>query len=486
MKKLLLVLLTILFVVTGAGYGLAAERPSDAKEAIIEIFDYLISYHKDNPGVKQLMEGAIWGMIQTLDDPYTVYLSKDEMKQFMEDMSGDFSGVGIYLEARPGYPLITDVIYGSPAAKAGIKSGDLIKKVDGADVGKMPLNKVVEKIKGPAGSRVELVLEREGREILLEMKRAALSTATVSSKVIGNNTGYVAVKSFGMKTAQEFNNSLNEMNLKKVTALVIDLRDNPGGYFEAAIDMAGHFLDKGKLVVSTKDYDGSVEHFRVTGNSKLVTVPVVILVNSGSASASEIFAGALQDNGAATVVGDTTYGKGVVQNLISLDKGGALKLTTSEYTTPKGRHINRQGLKPDYMVSTGELQLPFALKLLQPQQKRVLRFTPGSNEVLLDGEKIRVSSVPVISGEMVYLPLRFTFESLGYVVSWEPESGNIVMSRQGTKIAIPREGHPTVNGREIKISKGIIGEDVYYISTGLINAMKINIKSLDGQIVIEG
>lgn len=471
-RKLLVLLLAVLLVITGAGYGFAAEYPSDAKEAINEVFDYLIKYHKDNPGAKQLMEGAVWGMIQTLDDPYTVYLSKEEMKQFMEDISGDFSGVGIYLEARPDYPLITDVISDSPASEAGVKSGDLIKKVDGADVGKMPLNKVVERIKGPAGSRVKLVLEREGREISLEMKRAALSAATVSSKVIGNNAGYVSVKSFGVKTAQEFTNSLNEMKLKKITALVIDLRDNPGGYFNAAIDMAGHFLDKGKLVVSTKDYEGSVEHFSVTGNSKIVNVPVIILVNSGSASASEIFAGALQDNGAATVVGDTTYGKGVVQNLISLDKGGALKLTTSEYTTPKGRHINQQGLKPDYMVSTDELQLPFALKLLQPQQKRVLKFTPGSNEVLLDDEKIQVSSVPAIIGEMVYLPLRFTFEALGYVVSWEPESGDIVLNGQGRRIVIPRSG--------------VIGEDVTYISTGLIDAMKINIKSLNGQIVIEG
>ncbi|MCL4442097.1 MAG: S41 family peptidase, partial [Firmicutes bacterium] len=466
--------------------GFAAEGPSDAKEAINEVFDYLIRYHKDNPGVKQLMEGAIWGMIQTLDDPYTVYLSRDEMKQFMDDMSGDFSGVGIYLEAGPDYPLITEVISDSLILSTTLLSGDLIKKVDGADVRKMPLNKVVERIKGPSGTQVELVLEREGREISLKMKRAALSAATVSSKIVGNNAGYVAVKSFGVKTPQEFTNSLKEMNSKKITALVIDLRDNPGGYFKAAIDMAGHFLDKGKLVVSTKDYEGSVEHFRVTDNSKIVNVPVVILVNSGSASASEIFAGALQDNGAAILVGDTTYGKGVVQNLISLDEGGALKVTTSEYTTPKGRHIHQQGLKPDYMVSTGELQLPFALKLLQPQQKRVLKFTPGSNEVLLDGEKIRVSGVPVISGETVYLPLRFTFEALGYVVSWEPESGSIVLNGQGRRIVIPRSGHPTVNGAEIMVSSGVIGEDVSYISTGLINAMKVSTKSLDGQIIIEG
>ncbi|MFZ5651451.1 MAG: S41 family peptidase [Bacillota bacterium] len=486
MKKLLVVLLTVLFVITGAGYVFAAESPSDAKEAINEVFDYLVKYHKDNPGIKQLMEGAIWGMIDSLEDPYTVYLSKDEMKQFMDDMSGDFSGVGIYLEARPDYPLVTDVISGSPALKAGIKSGDLIKKVDGADVRGVPLNKVVEKIKGPSGTQVELVVGREGGEIVFKLKRTAINASTVTSKVVGNNLGYVSVKSFGLKTPQEFRSALDEMTSKKVAGMIIDLRNNPGGYFKAAVDMAGNFLERDKLVVSTRDYEGTVEHFRVSGDLKVIKVPVVLLVDSGSASASEILAGALQDYGVATLVGDTTYGKGLVQNLISLDKGGALKLTTSEYTTPKGRHIHNQGLKPDYVVKTGELQLPFARRLLQPQQKSVLKYTPGSNEVFVDGEKIQVSGTPVISGETVYLPLRFTFEALGYVVSWEQESGDIVLSRQGTRIVIPRDGHPTVNGREIKVSKGIIGEDISYISTGLIDAMKINIKWFDGQVIIEG
>lgn len=486
MKKLLLVLLTVLFVITGAGFVLAAESPSDAKETINEVFDYLVQYHKDNPGIKQLMEGAIWGMIDTLEDPYTVYLSKDEMKQFMDDMSGDFSGVGVYLEARPDYPLVTDVIADSPAEKAGIKSGDIIKKVDGADVRGVPLGKVVEKIKGPSGTQVELVVVREGAEIAFKLKRAAINASTVTTKVVGNNIGYVSVKSFGLKTPQEFRSALDEMTSRKVMGMIIDLRNNPGGYFKAAIDMAGNFLERGKLVVSTRDYEGTVEHFRVSEDLKLIKVPVVLLVDSGSASSSEIFAGALQDNRAAALVGDTTYGKGFVQNLISLDKGGALKLTTSEYTTPKGRHIHQQGLKPDYVVKTAELQLPFALRLLQPQQKSVIKYTPGNNEVIVDGEKIQFSNPSVISGKTVYLPLRFTFEALGYVVSWEQESGNIVMSRQGTTIVIPGDGHPTVNGREIKFSKGIIGEDISYISTGLIEAMKINIKTTGGQIIIEG
>ncbi|MFZ5647934.1 MAG: S41 family peptidase [Bacillota bacterium] len=486
-RKLLVALLVLLLVITGAGYGLAAESPSDAKKAINEVFDYLIKYHKDNPDVNQLLEGAIWGMIETLDDPYTVYLTEDEMKQFMDDMSGEFSGVGIYLEARPDYPLVTGVISDSPAMEAGIKSGDIIKKVDGTDVKGMPLLEVVDKIKGPTGTQVELVVGREGSDIGFRLKRAALSASTVTSSVVGNNIGYVAVKSFGLKTPQEFKNALGEMNSKNVTALVIDLRDNPGGYFKAAIDMSANFLDKGKMVVSTKDYDGTVEHFRVIENSKIINVPVVLLVNPGSASASEIFAGALRDNGVATLVGDTTYGKGVVQNLISLEEGGALKVTTSEYTTPKGSHIHEQGLKPDYIVKTAELQLPFALRVLQPQQKRVLKFTPGSDEVIVDGEKIRSYSMPVIKGETVYLPLRFTFEALGYVVLWDQASGNILLYRQGTSVVIPQNGYPSVNGVEIMVNNGIyFGEDVSYISTGLIKALKIDIKPEGGQVIIEG
>lgn len=486
MRKFFVVLLIVLFVITGAAHVFAGETQTDAKNTINEVFDYLMMYHKDNPNINQLMEGAIWGMIETLDDPYTAYLTRDEMKQFMDDMSGEFSGVGIYLEAKPDYPLVTDVISDSPAYNAGIKSGDLIKKVDGTDVRKMPLNEVVDKIKGPAGTQVELVVEREGRDISFIMQRADLSASTVSFKSVGNNVGYVAVKSFGLKTPEEFKNALELMKSGNVTALIIDLRDNPGGYFKAAVDMAANFLEKDMLIVSTTDHDGKVENFRVTENSRVIDVPVVVLINEGSASASEILAGALQDNGAATLVGDTTYGKGVVQNLFSLDEGGALKLTVSEYTTPKGRHIHKQGLKPDYVVTTGDLQIPFALKLLQPQQKRVLKFTPGSNEVLVNGEILRAHSAPMVRGQEVYLPLRFTFEALGYTVSWEKDSGNIVLGRRGTSIVIPQNGYPSVNGSEIRIDNAFyIGEGVSYISTALLSAMGINTVSQEGRIIIE-
>ncbi|KJR98001.1 MAG: hypothetical protein VR68_11955 [Peptococcaceae bacterium BRH_c4a] len=485
-RKLLFALLIFLLVVTGAGYAYAAENPSEGKDVINEVFDYLIKYHKDNPKTKQLVEGAIWGMIDTLDDPYTVYLTDQEVKQFVDDISGGYSGVGLYLEGQPDYPRVSGVLSRSPALETGIKAGDIIKKVDGTDIKGLPLKQVVEKIKGPPGTEVELGIERDGRDITFKLIRADLNAVTTESKVLGNNTGYIAVRSFGFKTPEEFGSALKRLAALKVSGLIIDLRDNPGGFLNSAIDMASNFLKQGDLIVSTRDYNGSVKKYSAPMDVKTVRMPMVILVNSRSASSSEIFAGALQDYGVAALVGETSYGKGVVQSLIPLETGGALKVTTAEYSTPKGRHLQKQGLKPDFSVTNPDLQVLFALKLLHPEHKRMITFTTGSDEVNIDGEKILLEDSMINNEGTLCLPLRFTFEAMGYVVSWDNDGGKIILQKLGNSIVIPVKGYPLINGQEIKTNKNIYMKDsVSYIPIGMLKDLGIKADPQNDRIVLE-
>ncbi|MFZ5633017.1 MAG: S41 family peptidase [Bacillota bacterium] len=475
-----------MFVVTGPDYGYASSDPAKAQKTILEVFEYLKQNHINHPSVEQLMEGAIWGMIDALEDPYTAYLSEEEVKKLTEDLNGGYEGVGLYLEGKPDYPRVQEVFPDSPAAKAGVRVGDTIKEVGGVDVKGWPLTEVVEKIKGPVGTEVVLGLDREGTAVRVRLKRAHLNIPSVESKIIGRSTGYIAVKSFGMNTPEEFKAKLDDLSAHHITGLVIDLRDNPGGYLMASLKMAETFLEPDAVILVTKIYDGSVERYRADKDLQTVKMPVVILVNSQTASAAEIFTGALQDNGVATLVGEKTFGKGVAQNIINLKSGGALKLTTTEYTTPKGRLVNNNGLTPDFQVLTRELQLPFALRLLEPRPKQI-KFTPGSGEVTVDSDKMLTRNKPVIRDKTAFLPLRFTFEALGYVVSWEEMTGKITARKGNAKIIIPATGNPLFNGREIKTENPVYTEEgVSYISLDLIKALGFACRQAEGRIIIEG
>ncbi|MCL6477741.1 MAG: PDZ domain-containing protein [Peptococcaceae bacterium] len=486
MLRLFFIFCFVFTVITGPGHVYASEDPVKAQKTILEVFNYLKQNHINQPSVDQLMEGAIWGMIDTLEDPYTSYLSEEELKKLTEDLNGDYEGVGLYLEGKPDYPRVQEVFPNSPAAQGGIKAGDIIKEVNGVDVFRQPLPEVVEKIKGPVGTEVVLGIDREGTVLNVRLKRAHLNVPSVESKVIGRSTGYIAVKSFGMNTPEEFKTKLDELRSRNITGLVIDLRDNPGGYLTAALKMAETFLKPDAVILITKIYDGSVERYLADENAETVKIPVVILVNSLTASSAEILTAALQDNGVATLVGEKTYGKGVAQSIIDLKSGGALKITTTEYTTPKGRRVNDIGLTPDFQVLTRELQLPFALGLLEPRPKQI-EFTPGSSEVAVDSVKMLTRNKPVIRNTAVFLPLRFTLEALGYVVSWEETTGKITAQKRNVRIIIPATGNPLLNGREITTENTVyIDEGVSYIALDLIKALGFTCRQAEGRIIIEG
>ncbi|MCL6612065.1 MAG: PDZ domain-containing protein [Peptococcaceae bacterium] len=460
-----------LFFITGSDQGYAAGDSTNAKKTILEVFDYLEEAHVSRPDADELMKGAIRGMIDTLKDPYTDYLSEEDFNQLIDDLEGSYGGIGVYLEGQADYPRVQEVFPGSPAMEAGLKTGDIIKKVDGMDIRGWPLVQAVEKIKGRVGTRVILVVGRGDSELTVELKRSHLNAPTVESKIIGHNTGYIDVKSFGSATPEQFKFHLDKLMAMRISGLVIDLRDNPGGYMDAAMEMAEIFLDPETPIVITKEYDGTVTRHLAGKDVKTVRVPLVVLINSQSASSSEILAGALKDSGGAALVGEKTYGKGTGQSLVRLRAGGTLKITTTEYTTPLGTRVDGQGIKPDFEVVTRELQVPFALRILEPQPKQIV-FKGSTKEVLIDGDKIPARNTPAVKNGAMYLPLRFTLEALGYVVSWEEKSGVITARKKDAEIVLPAAGNPLFNGRELSAGSGVFIEDgVSYISLDLIKKL---------------
>lgn len=475
-----------LFLTAGAVPALASEDATGAKKAILEVFEYLKQAHISHPKADQLLEGAAQGMIDSLKDPYTTYLNEDAIKHLSESLDGEYGGIGIYLEGRSDYPRVQEVFPGSPALEAGLKAGDSIKKVDGVDIRGWPLTTTVEKIKGPVNTEVVLTIDRGAGEITFRLKRKLLNIPTIESRLIGKNTGYIDVKTFGAKTPEQFESHLNRLISGKIGGLVIDLRDNPGGYLDAALEMAEMFVDPGAPILITKNYDGTVTKYLSERDAKLVKVPVLVLVNSQSASSSEILAGALEDNGAASLVGEKTFGKGTAQSLIRLATGGALKLTTTEYTTPAGKQVNNRGLKPDYEVQTRELQLPFALGMLEPGPREII-FNSGEKEAAVGGEKIAVRNPPLVREGSVYLPLRFTLEALGFVVAWDQESGGITAQKQDLRMTVPAQGNPVLNGREIQSGGGVLVEDgISYISPDLIKNLGYTVTTQGDGIVVGG
>lgn len=454
-----------------------------------EVMEYIYAHHINAPGAEQLTDGAIQGMIDTLGDPYTEYFTPAQLEQFTGALDGEYAGVGLELAGRPPYARVTGITAGSPAERAGIAKDDLITAVNGQSTENMPLPEVVDKIRGPAGSKVTLTLRRAGRaDFSLTMDRQALSTPTIQWQIIHGRIGYINVHTFGSRTATEFGTALQELKDKGATGLVLDLRNDPGGYLQAAVDVAGYFLPAGSTVVTTVDRDGQKEIYRTNGDAIARGMPVAVLVNGMSASSAEVLAGALQDYKVATLVGERTYGKGVVQAVIPLESGGALKITIARYYTPQGRSIDGTGLTPDREVSTPQLQLYAACRALQPDAPWNIVF--NNNGVQINGEKIEGSFAPLFHTGSIYLPLRFTLEALGYRVSWEETGRGILAAGPAGKFILPPgNGTALVDNRPVTVKEPVLAapdKGMTYISTEFLQKMGVDLSVHDQEIIIRG
>jgi carboxyl-terminal processing protease len=301
-----------------------------------------------------LLEGAIKGMTSALNDPYTVYFNKDEYTDFNSQTEGNYSGIGLQVKADGDNIIVVGSFDNSPAKNAGILPNDVIEKVDDTSVKGSELEKAVSLMKGEAGTTVKLTLYREGKgEFELTLTRAVIVLETVKGEMVDSQVGIIEVSMFDDNTADNFKKKLDELKAQGMKALIIDLRGNPGGLLNECVAMASNFIVKDQVVVSTVDKYGNTKKYRSEGGD-YVGLPLVLLVDQGSASASEIFSGAIRDYKLGTLVGTTTYGKGVVQSVLELGDGTALKVTVSKYYTPNGENINKTGIKPDEVVEYPE------------------------------------------------------------------------------------------------------------------------------------
>ena len=308
-------------------------------------------YYLGEVNDEDLLEGAIRGYIDGLGDPYTEYISKEEMQEYMEDTLGNYVGIGIYMikDEKTNRVKVLSPIKNSPAETAGIQPGDLIIAVNGKEYTGDEMTQMSNDIKGEEGTEVILTILRNNESLEIKVKREKIKVNPVESKVLENNIGYIAFTSFDETTAEDFKSKFEELQKQNIKSLIIDLRNNGGGLVDQAVDIAGYVLDKDSVVLYEVDKNGN-EVVEKTTTAPIIDMPIIILTNENTASASEILAGALKDFGKAKTVGIKTYGKGVIQEILSVKDGSGIKITTSEYQTPNRNKINKIGIEPDEKV----------------------------------------------------------------------------------------------------------------------------------------
>ena len=300
----------------------------------------------------KMFESALKGYVDGIDDKYTQYLTKDEMNELLEDTSGSYVGIGVYMadNTADNSILIIGVIEGSIAEKEGIKAGDIIKKVDGVEYTGEQIDAVSSKIKGEEGTTVSITILRDNEEKEFNITRSNVKLKTVSSKMLENNKAYIKITAFNDGTANEFKETYENLKQNNPTGLVIDLRNNGGGLVTESLDIAETMVEKGKTLLITANKNNK-EDIRKSKENPTVTIPVVVLINQNTASASEILSGILRDDCNYKIIGTKSYGKGVIQTVYSFSDGSGLKVTTEEYFTPNHNKINKVGITPDIEVS---------------------------------------------------------------------------------------------------------------------------------------
>lgn len=375
--------LTTIFVYKKVGTSTSISIPGISTDLINKLYtvrkiiddEYVSEIKEEN-----LIEGAVKGYVEGIGDEYTEYFTKSEMEEFEAEVQGNYVGIGIYMmqNTKENNIIILYPIEGSPAEKAGLKSGDIIKKVDDTEFTGEDFEKVSTYIKGKEGTKVKIEIERKGETLTFEVERKKIDLYPIESEILQNNIGYIKVSSFDGDCAKEFKQTYNELNKSnKLKGLIIDLRNNGGGIVDEALDMADLILEKDKIELISINKKGE-EEIKKSKSNPIINVPIVVLVNDNTASASEIFAAALKENGKATIVGEKTYGKGVIQELISLRDGSGIKVTIEEYFTPNRNKINKVGITPDKEVTlpdtvtsiyniekTDDTQLQEAIKLFK-------------------------------------------------------------------------------------------------------------------------
>ncbi|TLY22967.1 MAG: S41 family peptidase [Nitrospirae bacterium] len=358
-----LFLVTLLLgVLIGKGWDravLATETYEELK-TFTEVLAHIQKHYVEEVKTKDLVYGAIRGMLATLD-PHSAFMPPDVYKEVQVETKGEFGGVGIQIGIKDNRLTVIAPIDGTPADRAGIKAGDFIIKVNEESTKDMTLVDAVQKMRGPKGTKVTLTIQREGaaEPMAFVLTREIIKIESVRSKMLDGNMGYIRVTQFQDQTSRDVSTALRKLREQKMQSLILDLRNNPGGLLTSAVEVSEQFVGPNRLIVYIKTREGRKDDY-VSHNKEQQSddYPIIVLVNEGSASASEIVAGALQDWGRAVVVGVQTFGKGSVQTILPLGDGSGLRLTTAKYYTPKGRSIHGVGINPDIVVKGKQTATP--------------------------------------------------------------------------------------------------------------------------------
>ena len=342
-----------------------------------EVLEKIKQEYVDEIDQADVMDSAINGVLQSLE-PYSAYMSPELFKSMQTESAGEFGGLGIEIGMEAGVVKVIAPIADTPAEKAGIKSGDYIVRINNEQVQGKTLMEAVKLMRGPVGSSIELTVRRKGikKSLTFKIQRQVIEVKSVESKILGDkkNIGYIKLKSFNENSDKQFIKKIKEYEKKKLTGYIIDLRNNPGGLLNQAIAITDFFLEQGEIVSTKGRRISETRKFFARTGDGVKGKPVIVLINNGSASASEIFAGALKDHKRAIILGENSYGKGSVQSIIPLKNGGGMRLTISKYYLPSGKSISEVGVSPDILVKEQELfeiesdkdnQLKYAIKLFQ-------------------------------------------------------------------------------------------------------------------------
>ncbi len=391
-RRLVLILIVILitFGAFSAGYllgqseiapirliGPASLTPKAVRESFRPFWETWQILHDDffeQPLSNELLaEGAIDGMLAALGDPNTRYLSPDEEEVARINLRGSFEGIGAEVTEENGSIIIVAAYEGSPAAGAGLESGDILRQVDGVDLAGMDINEVAGLVRGPAGTAVHLTIERDGSLLEVDIIRDKIRIPSVRSELLEEGLGYIRLSRFSDTTTQEFEENLDSLMALEPTGLILDLRNNPGGGLSTAVDIADHFLNAGPILIE-RFGNGAETTFEADDKGLAQDVPLVVLINEGSASASEVVAGAVRDRERGVLIGATSFGKGTVQTWRRLSNDGGLKVTVARWLTPGGTWVNDDGLTPDITVPIPETEEG---DLKDPQLQRAVEYLLG-------------------------------------------------------------------------------------------------------------
>ena len=340
---------------TTDGFGKRAVAKAKESEEIVETLEQyrriIDKYYLGDIDEEKLKEGAISGYIEGLGDEYTEYISKEDMADYMADTMGNFVGVGIYMvqDTETNRIMVLSPIKGGPAQKAGVQPGDYIISVDGVEYSGEQMTEASNNIKGEEGTTVKIEILRGNETLNFELTRENIKVNPVEGEVLEDDIGYITFSSFDEGTADEFKSKFEELKGQGITSLIIDLRNNGGGIVDEALNIANYILDKDSVILYEVNKSNEEEVEKTTDNP-IINMPIVVLTNGNTASSSEILAGALKDHRKATIVGTKTYGKGIIQQIITLSDGSGLKITSEKYLTPNRTEINKVGIEPDEEV----------------------------------------------------------------------------------------------------------------------------------------